>query len=325
MEEIEGFLCDETMAINFEKKFPERITYYSLDVNNDFGFAFKKDDETLLNEFNEFLKDVNFDKLYEKWNVEDDSKLSIEKDNYKGTKTIKAGFFCDGKPFCYIVDGEFKGYDIDLLYQFANSKNYNIELIELDNAADRMNLDEYDITGGTFTITEERAKTVQFSNPIFRVGTAFAVRTDSKKDKIKLSLFDDEYNEVPDNKASIKLEVGDNTLESKCTFPDIFNDILLLKCKISDLKDVDPYSEGVKSFETTDKLRILYSDLEINNLLKANDKVGGDIIKESDKSKAICSEENRAKENNFITRALLIAGSIGLFISIVAIVSLCLK
>ena len=254
MKEINGFFSDETTAIKFEKKYPDRITHYPIDVYNNlgfgfkktddtynnFGFRFKKTDDTLLQEFNEFLKTVDTDKLYEKWSSEDETKLIIATDT-KGTKTIKAGFFSDIKPFCYNLNGVMKGLEIDLLYQFAKSKNYNVELTQLSNAIERMNLDEYDITGGSFTITEERAKTVSFSEPIFKVGTAFVVRIDSKKDKIKLSLIDGEYNEIENNKATITLDMGDNTLESKCTFPDTFNDTILLNCKISDLKDIDPY------------------------------------------------------------------------------------
>ena len=92
MEEIQGFISDETIAINFEKKFSDRITYYLIDVYNNFGFGFKKTDDTLLQEFNEFLKTVDTDKLYEKWSSEDEGQLIISTD-IKGTKTIKAGFF----------------------------------------------------------------------------------------------------------------------------------------------------------------------------------------------------------------------------------------
>ena len=294
MEEIQGFLSDETVAIDFQKKFPERITYYPIDVYNNLGFGFKKDDDTLLKEFNEFLQNVDTQKLYEKWNSDD--KLTITTDDYKGNKTIKAGFLSDIKPFSYNLNGVMKGFEIDLLYQFAKYKNYNVELTELTDAIDRMDLNKYDITGGVFTLTEERLKTISFSDPIFKAGTALIVRRDSTKDKIELNVIDEKYNEIKDNKATITLDVGNNNLESRCTFPNLFNDTILIDCKISDLKNIDPYAQGVKSINSTDKLRILYSDLQINNLLQANTKLGGNIIEESDKSEAICSEENRAKE-----------------------------
>ena len=56
-------------------------------ISNDFGFAFKKGKNPLLEEFNEFLKKQDLEKLYEKWNVDDTFNLKIEKDNYIGKKT----------------------------------------------------------------------------------------------------------------------------------------------------------------------------------------------------------------------------------------------
>ena len=92
MKEIKGFFSDETTAIKFVKKYSDKITYYPIDVYNNMGFGFKKTNDTLLQEFNEFLKTVDTDKLYEKWSSEDETKLKISTD-IKGTKTIKAGFF----------------------------------------------------------------------------------------------------------------------------------------------------------------------------------------------------------------------------------------
>ena len=103
-EDIEGYLTDETIAKNNAKKFPERITYFNINVTNDIGFAFKKNDHTLLNEFNEFLEKQDVEELYEKWDVEDASNILFEKDNYQGVKKIKFGFLTDCKPFSFKIN-----------------------------------------------------------------------------------------------------------------------------------------------------------------------------------------------------------------------------
>ena len=78
-DEIKGFLTDENSAKNFKKKFPDKITnFYNNDTNN-LGFGFKKNDNTLLNEFNEFLENIDREKLFEKWNVEDTFNISNRK------------------------------------------------------------------------------------------------------------------------------------------------------------------------------------------------------------------------------------------------------
>ena len=328
-EDIEGYLTDETIAKNNAKKFPERITYFNINVTNDIGFAFKKNDHTLLNEFNEFLEKQDVEELYEKWDVEDASNILFEKDNYQGVKKIKFGFLTDCKPFSFKINDEFKGIEFDLIYQFAKSKNYNVELVEFNNTEDRMKIGEadsdLDITGGEFTITEERAKTVSFSNPIYKIGTALVVRKDIVKDKMKLSILDKEYNQIPDNTAKVYSKVGDKTLVSSCAFPDIFNYSLTIKCLINDFNGTDPFTQGIECSTTEDKLQIVYSDLEINNILKANEILKLPIIQESDKSEYICSKENKAKESNISSTIPSIAGGSALVIGILSIfVSLCL-
>ena len=296
MEEIEGFLTDETTAQNFQRKYPERVTYYKIEVvDNDFGFGFKKDDTSLLEEFNTFLKTIDKDALYKKWNADDTSSLTVQLDNFTGAKTIKVGFLLDSRPFGYKEYGILKGYEIDLLYQFANKQKYNIEFTELTDSADRLKISDYDITGGSFTITDERAKTVTFSDPIFNVGTALTVRTGGKKDSIKLSVLNEDFSTSSDNDADIKVKVGGKELDGFCTFPEIYSDEMEVKCSI-EYSDIDPLTQGLESISSTSKLNILCSYLEIGNLLNGNKVLGkDDIVKESDKSKAFCTEIEEGK------------------------------
>ena len=322
-EEIEGFLADEHVAKNTEKKFPERIAYFDVNVTNNLGFGFKKNDNTLLNEFNEFLEKQDVEKLYEKWNANDTSNIKIEKGISQGEKTIKVGLLADSKPFCFMEDEEeVKGIEAELIYEFAKSQNYNVDLVILTNTEDRMKIGEKDtdlnITGGDFTITEERAKTISFSNTIYKIGTSLIVRRDIKKDTMKLDLFDNEYNKIPDNIAKLYSKVGNKTLTSFCAFPDIYDYIMTINCSINDFNGTDPFTQGIESTITEDKLFIMYSDLEINNILKANEKLKLPIIQESDKTEHICSEENRVKESNTSSIIPAIVGGaafIGLFIS----------
>ena len=213
---------------------------------------------------------------------------------------------------------------MDLLYQFAKIKNYNVNLIKFTNPSDRMIIGEkdtdFDIIGGEFSITEKRAETVSFSDPYFKLVIALVVRTDSKKDTMKLTIFDHEYNEIPDNKAKVYAKVGNKTLTSLCAFPNTFNDTFSIKCQISDFNGTDPYTEGIEFINTTDILRIVYSDLEIDNILKANDKLNLPIIQESNKTEYICPNKGFSPGTKI---ALLSVGGITLF-AILAALKFCL-
>lgn len=322
LEEIHGFLTDDIIGKYFEKKFPDRITYFDMNVSNYFGFGFKKkENNTLLKEFNEFLAKTNVEKLFEKWNVEDTFNLKVEKNNFENGDTIKVGIELDSKPFAYRENGEEKGFEIDLLYQFARSKQYNVDFVEILTTSERMNLEDYDITGGSFTITEERAKSISFSDPIFKLGTALVVRTDSKKDTMKLTIYDNEYNKIPDNKATVNVKIGDKSVISSCAFPKTFSDIFLINCTIDDLNGIDPYTQGIDFINTTDKLRIVYSDLEIDNILKANDKLKLPLITESNKTEYICTKGDEGSFLSNIVKKVLIAAGVA-FLVVLALLAL---
>ena len=292
MEEIEGFLTDENICKRFENKFPERITYYDMDIKDEYGFAFyKKDNNALLQEFNEFLAKQDLDALYKKWDVEDTSNVKVEKEVGNGDK-LNVGIFFDTKPFCFIENEEQKGYELELLYKFAKEKNYQLNIINLEQVADRINYitnEKANITCGLITITEDRKNSVSFSNPIHETNTCLSVRTDGKKDKVNLTLYNNEYENIDDNKATIYLTISNKEVTSYCAFPDKYNDIIVMNCTINNLNGTDPYTQGIQFINTTDKLRIICYDYEIDNLLKANSKLGKTIIQESDKTGSICS------------------------------------
>ena len=172
MEDIEGFLIDEPIADYFKLFYPERLDYYTTDfLTNQYGFAFKKDEEgtALLNEFNQFLSNVNLTELYIKWNVSNTINVTIDKNLNTSAPTINAAFYVDFKPLSFIEYNEMKGYEIDLLYLFAKEKNYNINL-EKVNLIGRMNYIEdgkANITGRWFTITDERKQSVNFFQTLF--------------------------------------------------------------------------------------------------------------------------------------------------------------
>ncbi len=73
--------------------------------------------------------------------------------------------------------------------------------------------------------------------------------------------------------------------------------------------DIDPLTQGLESINSTSKLNILHSYLEIGNLLNGNKVLGkDDIVKESDKSKAFCTE---IKEEESVLLDALRYGAIG--------------
>jgi len=198
----------------------------------------------------------------------------------------------DLKPLSFKENNEMKGYEIDLLYQFAKEKNYNINLEQV-NIIDRINYlqeDKANITGGWFTITDDRKQSVNFSNPVYEGKTAFTVRVDSKKDSLTLKILDDNNSTKANNTANIQVRFPNATKTSYCVFPDKYNETILINCTINNLTNINPYSEGFTFNGTSEKMQIVYSSLRLDNFLQANSKISGhnNIITESNKSSIVC-------------------------------------
>ena len=302
LEETEGFIFDKPIVEYFEKKFEWRITYYDLDdiepYKNAFAFQKTEEENILLKEFNEFIKTLNIKELFDKWIVADweitdydKDKLMLEKDNPDG-KVITAAFNFDMKPISYYGQNGPMGVEMDILYKFAHAKNYSIKLIPitLEERTTYIKEKKANITGGSFSITEERKEYMSFSDPLYDCPSVLAVRIDSKIDKIPIEIKNETFGLKPDSNVDVDVKFADEIKTSTCKFPNTYNHSILINCTISDINDVN-VSKGFEYVKTTDKISILYNYIEADNFLQANSKIKGheNIITEGDKSQITCS------------------------------------
>ena len=312
MKNIEGFIIDEILSKYFQIIFTNKLSFYPIDnEESHLAFAFQKNQNgiALLNEFNEFLSTLNLEEIINKWLVIDTSKIIIDKNLNNNAKKINAAFNFLSKPLSFIEEGEEKGYDIEILYKFAKAKNYNINLIRasLEERQTFIEKGIADISGGAMTITDERKERVYFSNPVYITSIGLIVRTDSKKDMIKIKIKDKNYKEKSDNNAELKVKFSDSIKTSSCIFPDTYNETILINCTISNLNKINA-SKGFKYDSTSDKINILYNNLELNNFFQANSKIIGhnNIIIESNKDNIMCFSSTTWKNGSFIASIIII-------------------
>ena len=312
MKNIEGFVIDEVLSKYYELLFNNKISYYPIDnEDSPFGFAFQKNEngKILLNEFNEFISTLNLEEISNKWLELDTSGIIIDKNLDNNGKLINAAFDCLSKPMSFIEEGDQRGFEIEILYKFAKAKNYNINLVcvTVEERITYLEEGKAEISGGAMTITDERRERVNFSYPIYITSMGIVVRTDSKKDVIKITILDNNYKEKLNNNAEIQVKFSDSIKISSCIFPDTYNETILINCTISDLDNVNA-SKGFKYVGTSDKINILFNNLELNNFFEANSKIIGhnNIIKESNKDKIICFSSTYLKNGAFIASIIII-------------------
>ncbi|MUK90768.1 transporter substrate-binding domain-containing protein [Ornithinibacillus sp. L9] len=92
-------------------------------------------------------------------------------------EVYKVGIDVTYPPFEYQEDGEYKGIDIDLINAIAEDQGFEIELEAMDFSGiiPAMEAGQLDIAIAGMSITEERKKTVDFSEPYFEAGLSLVV------------------------------------------------------------------------------------------------------------------------------------------------------
>lgn len=93
-------------------------------------------------------------------------------------KTYVVGTSADFPPFEYIKDGQIVGFDIDLIKAIAESQGIEVEFqdISFDSLIPGLNAGTIDIVASGMTITEERAKVVDFTEPYYSANQAVLVK-----------------------------------------------------------------------------------------------------------------------------------------------------
>ncbi|MCE1695173.1 transporter substrate-binding domain-containing protein, partial [Enterobacter hormaechei] len=101
-------------------------------------------------------------------------------DDIKKAGTVRIAVFDSNPPFGFIDPQTKKlaGYDVDIANAIANDLGVKLEL-RPTNPANRIPLlssKKIDLIAANFTITDERAKQVNFSIPYFATGQKFIAR-----------------------------------------------------------------------------------------------------------------------------------------------------
>lgn len=192
---IDAFIFEKTPAVLMCEQNPSMTYYEGLLKPEKMGFIFNKESgKELCSEFNEFLKKMeesgDLEALQEKWLYADDNtKMSVDPatlPNENGIlKVVTEAAF---PPFEYISNNDIVGYDMELATLFARDGGYAIEInnVKFSTVVTSVTIEKADIGASGLSITEERMKTVLFSDPVFIDGGVLCVRA---ADENSLSIF----------------------------------------------------------------------------------------------------------------------------------------
>lgn len=104
-------------------------------------------------------------------------------------KVYKVGIDTTYPPFEFEEGGEYKGIDIDIINAIAENQGIEIELSPMDfgGIIPAMQADQLDIAIAGMSITDDRKKVVDFSEPYFDAGLTLVI----KDDNVEITSLDD--------------------------------------------------------------------------------------------------------------------------------------
>jgi polar amino acid transport system substrate-binding protein len=148
-----------------------------------YGFGFQKG-SPLVAPFNEAMQKLLAqglaDEMTVKWmGTDETAKVLIPQDWEGKNGTLRYWVNTGTPPMSYLgPDGTPVGYAIDFVLHVAREMDYKVEITEcaFDGLIPALQGGKADLAGRSMSITEERLKKIDFSDPFYRGGSVFVVR-----------------------------------------------------------------------------------------------------------------------------------------------------
>ena len=182
---IDAFITDDMVVYTLVNDDPSLAYIDEPVVKYDVGFIFSDEKEELRKQFNEFLdkcwKSGYMDELDKKWNPTNGTGREQKKEKYNLTGengSIKVISSLESQPFSFLSNNEPQGYETELLERFAYEYGYSIELTQgnFDTIIPSIVSGRYDVAYSVITVSEERKKQVNFSDPIYKASGLLIIR-----------------------------------------------------------------------------------------------------------------------------------------------------
>lgn len=186
---IDGFVIDEPIA-KTQKLEDGNIDYIVIPDSILYaGFIFSDNlDQSIINDFNQFVKEEKesgyIDALDDKWinNPSFDNTSTIYE--FTPTKqTLKIITIVDQPPYAFQKEDKIEGFCIELINYFCYRYGYGLEITAtgLDGLLSAVASGKYDIGAAEISITEERQKNINFSEPIHGSSAVVVFKKQSSK------------------------------------------------------------------------------------------------------------------------------------------------
>lgn len=186
MGKIDAFSTEESVYLAMCR---EGQAYARIDepfMVSEYGMVFYKNGNPELQaEFNKFLADSKADgtltALQDKWFGETEVEEFLSLDDLTGENGVLTfATSSSQKPFSFMKNGVITGFDVELVILFAGEYGYDLEIADVTFSSILLGIEQgkYDIGSSGITITEERRKSMDFSDPYYVEDVVMVVSAD---------------------------------------------------------------------------------------------------------------------------------------------------
>lgn len=197
-----GFITEESF-FEVQKENPSLVKLVSKVFTVPIGMGFNKENDALREEFNNFLKEIKANGVYDDWvkrYFKDSNFIMPAIENPKTNGKLVVGVVSDkGLPFAVVKDNQLIGSDIELLYRFAAylKKELVFSDMEFGNLIAGVATSKIDMAASTIMITEERKKQIDFSDSYYELSAC--VFGEGKEKEKSVSFFQSVANSFYNN------------------------------------------------------------------------------------------------------------------------------
>lgn len=180
---VSAVCCNKSIYPNLKKEFNNLVCIddFNYDVSYGTLFSLSSDGEALKNQYNAFLAKIKangrYDELVEEWVGTPEHGLSHinDWDTSNGSLKVLCGY--STPPFVYIYNNEFSGFEFAIFAEFCEENHYRFDYEngEFNSFIASLEAGVCDTCISGFEITEERKKSVNFSDPIYSDKAVFYV------------------------------------------------------------------------------------------------------------------------------------------------------
>lgn len=182
MEKLDAIMLDNISAQVMIKHNPELVIFNNDIFNTPLGIGFNKKNPKLKQEFNQFLADIRndktFDEMSQRWFVDDPELAVMPKfENPKTGKKLIAGIAIADLPYVAYMNGEYVGFDIEMIQRFAERNQYELKILTLEFSSliAALQSGKVDLIADGISISKERAELIDFSDAYADFQTAVVI------------------------------------------------------------------------------------------------------------------------------------------------------